>query len=94
MTYKPDMVRFQIVKDTVAEFRESESATLRLDDLISAANKSLSGGASSSSSSSSSSGIVLDTKPFNEKEMAGHLMALETDNNIMFVKRRGMVYLI
>ena len=83
------MVRFQVVKDTLAQLRDIEYATLRLADLISAANESLLGG-----EKRSSSGKVLGSKPFDDEEVAGHLTALETDSNIMFVKRRGIVYLI
>ena len=83
------MVRFQVVKDTLARLRDIRSATLRLADLISAANESLLGG-----ENRSSSGKVLGSKPFDDEEVAGHLTALETDSNIMFVKRRGIVYLI
>eukprot|EP00946_MAST-07B_sp_MAST-7B-sp1_P004768 g4768.t1 len=52
--YKPDLFRFQIVKDTVEEFRESEAVTLSLADLLSAANETLSERSSSSSSRKSS----------------------------------------
>ena len=91
--YKPNLVRFHIVREVIASPRKTNSKSVKVAAVVSAANKHR----ELADAPLSSTGDENDTpksKPFDAQEIVGHLNALEIENHIVFARRQGVVHFL